>query len=323
MKFIVFVTLLFALIAAACAPAPSVGVIIPPYIDTGVDPYAWAVVPAGEFPYGQHDELINLDIDYEIMVTDVTNEQYAGFLNQALDKGLIRIGDVEIETGENIWIEAGVSGYYAGDPFQGYKHEEEIKPGEKLYIPINHQGLRLNFEGQSFSAIPEYANHPMTMVSWFGANAYCEYYEWRLPTEKEWEKAARGVEFVDGRGLPFPWGTEIEHNQANYYSSFDLFEKLFGKLGNTTPVGFYNGNTYEGYATLDSASPYGLYDMAGNVWQWLGDDYPDQHYRYMRGGSFYSYEVDLRVWKNNSAGPSYYGPAVGFRCARDSLGYQE
>jgi len=92
---------------------------------------------------------------------------------------------------------------------------------------------------------------------------------------------------------------------------------MYGKLGNTTPVGFYNGQSYDGYQTLDSPSPYGLYDMGGNVWQWMGDDYHDQHYRMMRGGSFYSYEVDLRVWKNNSAGPQYYSPSVGFRCARD------
>ena len=154
------------------------------------------------------------------------------------------------------------------------------------------------------------------MVTWFGANAYCEYYGWRLPTEIEWEKAARGTEMANGYGMPFPWGEDIERNNANYYSSSDLFEKMYGKLGNTTPVGFYNGKTYDGYDTLDSASPYGLYDMAGNVWQWTGDDYADQHYRMMRGGSFYTYEVDLRVWKNNSAGPQYYSPQVGFRCAR-------
>ena len=75
--------------------------------------------------------------------------------------------------------------------------------------------------------------------------------------------------------------------------------------------------TYDGYETRDSASPYGLYDMGGNVWQWVGDDLPDQHYRYMRGGSFYTYEVDLRVWKSNNAGPTYFSPAVGFRCAQD------
>jgi formylglycine-generating enzyme required for sulfatase activity len=155
------------------------------------------------------------------------------------------------------------------------------------------------------------------MVTWWGANAYCQFNGYRLPSEIEWEKAARGTELVDGQGLPYPWGRHIERNNANYYSSFDLFEKMFGKLGNTTPVGLYNGRTYDDYETLDSASPYGIYDMAGNVWQWVGDDYPEQHYRYMRGGSFYSYEVDLRVWKNNSAGPQYYSPAVGFRCAKD------
>ncbi|MFH1635729.1 MAG: SUMF1/EgtB/PvdO family nonheme iron enzyme [Chloroflexota bacterium] len=107
------------------------------------------------------------------------------------------------------------------------------------------------------------------------------------------------TEVVGRDGYPFPWGYEIHGNNANYYSSFDVLEKMFGKLGNTTPVGFYNGQTYEidpgSYETLDYASPYGLYDMAGNVWQWLGDDHSDQYYRMMRGGSFYSYEVDLRA----------------------------
>ena len=305
------------LLLAACAPSSSIGAVKPPYIDTGVDSESWALVPAGEFPYGQHDHMTSVDYDYEIMITDVTNAQYARFLNQALADGTLHIGAVEVEAGENVSLHEGVYAYYPGDPFHGYEHEEEIKAGDKLYVPFE-EGLRLAFdqETETFAAIPDYANHPMTMVTWFGANAYCQYYGWRLPTEIEWEKAARGVELVNGRGLPFPWGTEIEGNNANFYSSFDLFEKMFGKLGNTTPVGFYNGKTYDGYQTLPSASPYGLYDMAGNVWQWTGDDYPDQHYRYMRGGSFYSYAVDLRVWKNNSAHPSYYSPQVGFRCAR-------
>ena len=323
MKRVIFSLLFIILLTTACGPAPSVSAITPPYVDTGIDPDSWATIPAGEFPYGQHNHMTDIDYDYEIMITNVTNEQYANYLNDALAAGDISIGDVEIEAGETIWREEGVSGFYPGDPFDGYRHEEEIKAGDKLHVPLHDAGLRLTFDGQSFSAIPEYANHPMTMVTWFGAKAYCEYYDYRLPTEVEWEKAARGTELnADGIGLPFPWGDKIHGNNANYYSSFDLFEKMFGKLGNTTPVGFYNGQIYDlgegSYETLDSASPYGLYDMGGNVWQWTGDDYPDQHYRHMRGGSFYTYEVDLRVWKNNSAGPQYYSPALGFRCMTDN-----
>jgi formylglycine-generating enzyme required for sulfatase activity len=316
MKRTLFILTLIALTIAACAPAPSVGAITPPYVDTGIDPDSWALIPAGEFPHGQHDHMTDVGYDYEIMVTDVTNEQYASFLNAALADGTVSMGEVDVEAGEQVWQEFGIYGNHPGDPFDGYKHEEEIKTGDKLFMPTQAEGLRLIEEDGVFTSIPEYANHPVTMVTWFGANAYCEYYNWRLPTEIEWEKAARGTEMVNGYGLPFPWGEHIERNNANYYSSSDLFEKMFGKLGNTTPVGFYNGNTYDGYETLDSTSPYGLYDMAGNVWQWMGDDYPDQHYRMMRGGSFYSYEVDLRVWKNNSAGPQYYSPQVGFRCVR-------
>jgi len=317
MKRTLFILTLLALTIAACAPAPSVGAITPPFVDTGIDPESWAVIPAGEFPYGQQDHMTNVDYDYEMMVTDVTNEQYARFLNEAIAAGVIQVGQVEVEAGELVWHVEGVFGHYAGDPFDGYKHEEEIKAGDKLFVPLE-EGLRLTFDEQTktFTAIPAYANHPMTMVTWWGANAYCQNYDQRLPTEIEWEKAARGTEFASGYGMPFPWGEHIERNNANYYSSSDLFEKMYGKLGNTTPVGFFNGQTYEGYVTLDSVSPYGLYDMAGNVWQWTGDDYHDQHYRYMRGGSFYTYEVDLRVWKNNSAGPQYYSPQVGFRCAR-------
>jgi formylglycine-generating enzyme len=317
MKRTLFILTLLALTISACGTAPSIGSITPPFVDTGIDPESWALVPAGEFPYGQHDHMTLVDYDYKILVTNVTNEQYARFLNSALADGTVSMGEVEVEAGEQTWHETGIYSYYPGDPFDGYEHEEEIKAGNKLLVSTQTEGLRLIEAGGEFSSIPEYANHPMTMVTWFGANAYCEYYGWRLPTEIEWEKAARGSELVDGRGLPYPWGTHVERNNANYYSSFDLFEKMFGKLGNTTPVGFFNSRTYEGYETLDSASPYGLYDMAGNVWQWTGDDYSDQHYRYMRGGSFYSYEVDLRVWKNNSAGPQYYSPQVGFRCMQD------
>jgi formylglycine-generating enzyme required for sulfatase activity len=151
----------------------------------------------------------------------------------------------------------------------------------------------------------------MTMVSWFGANAFCEYHGWRLPTELEWEKAARGT---DTR--PFPWGEEIQRENANFYSSRDPFEDMSSFGSRTTPVGFYNGMKYGNYQTLDSASPYGLYDMAGNVWQWTGDVYEGMHYRFLRGGSKDTYDMDLRLWVRNNATPTYFSPGVGFRCAR-------
>jgi len=285
------------MLLAACQPAdlnaPA------PVFETGADSEAWAEIPAGEFFHGQFDEQASIDYDYEMMVFDVTNAQYAAFLNAA-----VADGSATVEQNQ-------VTGYYAGEPFDGGRHEEEINAGKTIYIPLNDSALRLDFDGTTFSAKTEWADHPMTMVSWFGAKAYCEYYGWRLPTEMEWEKAARGT---DNR--PFPWGEVIARNNANYYFSRDPFEDMNAYGSRTTPVGFYNGKTYAGYQTLDSASPYGLYDMAGNVWQWTADDYPLTHYRYMRGGGSNSYENNLRIWSRNSAAPGFYGPALGFRCAR-------
>ncbi len=270
-------------------------------IDTGVDPQSWALIPAGEFYYGRHAEEEMIAQAYEMMVTLVTNQQYADYLNRAIADGTVKLVDSQI------------MGYYGGDPFQGKKHEEKIEAGDWLHLPVNAAGSRLVYDGQSFSVMPGYENHPVTMVTWFGANAYCASVGGRLPTELEWEKAARGT---DQRA--YPWGDSIERNQANYYSSRDIFEKVMGKGGDTTPVGFFNGKTYDGYQTLDAASPYGLYDMAGNVWQWVADDYEGVHYRYLRGGSKADYAYNLRLWTRNNVQPEYTSPNIGFRCARDA-----
>jgi formylglycine-generating enzyme required for sulfatase activity len=168
----------------------------------------------------------------------------------------------------------------------------------------------------TFGAKEGYENHPMTMVSWFGAWGYCSYYDYRLPTEMEWEKAARGPSTGSGPTRPFPWGGEIQRENANYYASRDPFEDMSSFGSRTSPVGFYNGQKYGDYQTLDSVSPYGLYDMAGNVWQWTGNVYEGMHYRFMRGGSKDTYDMDLRVWVRNNATPTYYSPGVGFRCVR-------
>lgn len=290
--------ILLTVLAIGCTSS-STGAPSLPSIDTGIDPNQWVKIPAGEFLMGQHNHETLVEYNYEIMVTDVTNLQYAEYLNQAVAQG-----DVRIDGG-------AVVGYYPGDIFHEGRHEEEIPEGYYLHVPLDDPGLRLSYDQQTFSVVPGYENHPVVLVSWFGAKAFCESIPGgRLPTEVEWEKAARGSS--DDR--PFPWGEDIQRSNANYYSSHDIFEKVAGAGGNTTPVGFYNGGTYEDYQTIDSPSPYGLYDMAGNVWQWMGDVYEGQHYRYMRGGSKDNYGYNLRIWTRNNAHPEYYSPGVGFRC---------
>lgn len=298
MKRIILTSILLAAFLVSCAPV-DLNAPLPAY-DTGIDPNLWATIPAGEFAYGQHEDIESTDV-YEIMITDVTTAQYADFLNAALADGYVKVD------GDNI------VGYYPGDEFHGVKHEIEIKAGDWIFIPLNDPSQRIKLDGNQFTVQAGYENHPMTSVTWFGAWGYCGYYDSHLPTEIEWEKAARGT---DAR--PFPWGWEIMRENANFYSSRDPFENMKTFGSRTTPVGFYNGQKYGDYQTLDSASPYGLYDMAGNVWQWVGDVQPQEGFsdRYMRGGSKDTYDMDLRVWVHNSALPTYFSPGVGFRCVR-------
>jgi len=297
MKRVLLPLILLTVFLASCAPVDLNAPL--PAFDTGVDPNSWAQIPAGEFHFGQHDDVESTEA-YEIMITDVTTAQYADFLNTALAVGYVKVDGDQIV------------GFYPGDEFHSTKHEEEIKAGDWTFIPLNDPSQRIKFDGKTFTAQSGYENHPMTMVTWFGAWGYCEHYEARLPTEMEWEKAGRGT---DER--PFPWGDEILRENANFYASRDPFEDMSSFGSRTSPIGFYNGQKYGDYQTLDSASPYGLYDMAGNVWQWTGNVYEGMHYRFMRGGSKDTYDMDLRLWVRNNATPTYFSPGVGFRCVRD------
>jgi formylglycine-generating enzyme required for sulfatase activity len=293
------ILVLTLILITSCAPvnldAPA------PAYDTGVDPNSWATIPAGPFLQGQAAEPASIEYDYEMMVTDVTLGQYVAFLNETLAGGILKVDGDQI------------TGPYPGDEFHGVKHEIRIDAGDYLIVPTDDPASRFTFDGTSFMVKSTWENHPMTNVSWFGAWTYCGYYSWRLPTELEWEKAGRG----SGDDRSFPWGDDIARNNANFYASRDLFENMYTFGSRTTPVGFYNGKTYGAYTTLNSASPYGLYDMAGNVWQWTGDVYAGMHYRFMRGGSKDTYDMDLRIWVRNDATPTYTSPGVGFRCARN------
>ncbi len=289
---------LIIFLIASCAPVTLPKSTQP--VDTGIQSNTWVKIPAGPFFKGYHNDPAKINQDFEIMLTLVTNKDFAVYLNEAITGGKIKIEGQE------------VVGYYAGEPFQGVKHEEKIEAGDWLHMPVNAPGGHIAFDGKTFTSFPGYENHPVVMVTWFGARAYCKSTGGRLPFEDEWEKAARGE---DERA--YPWGDTLERNQANYYGSRDVFEKVLGKQGDTTPVGFYNGKSYDGYQTLRAVSPYGLFDMAGNVWQWTNDDYEGIHYRYLRGGSKADYAYNLRVWSRNNVRPDYASPAIGFRCARD------
>ena len=107
---------------------------------------------------------------------------------------------------------------------------------------------------------------------------------YRLPTEVEWEYAANG----GNSSLRFPWGNTIDSSYANYSESGDPFEETWPfdqGNGPTTPVGWYNGDVHDGFATNDNRSAFGIFDLVGNVAEWT---WGEENRKPLRGGSFFS-----------------------------------
>ncbi len=244
----------------------------------------WVLVASGEYTWGEFDEIQSIEYDYDIMKYNVTNEQYVNCLNVAYANGNIEV------------TATSVTGYYEGD--------EHYPAGYYEFYDLDGQG-RISWDGTSFLIEEDYENHPVVEISWVGANAYAEFYGWSLPTEQEWEKAARGM-----TGFDYPWGDELTGDRANYWDSGDPWDN------GTTSAGYYNGEN----GTTDSHSPYGCYDMCGNVWEWTDSWYGGIHptARVLRGGAFSDYYTDdiLRSWFGyyNNQDDSIY--ILGFRCVR-------
>jgi formylglycine-generating enzyme required for sulfatase activity len=148
-------------------------------------------------------------------------------------------------------------------------------------------------------------DHPINCIDWNRAQGYCQWIGKRLPTEAEWEKAARGT---DGR--VYPWGNRWDAKNANVSGS------------GTVAVGSYSAGV----------SPYGIYDMAGNVWEWVQDWYAAGYYqqgparnpkgpdsgvgRFVRGGSWSREPRYVRGSYRDRGGPGDRHVPLGFRCAR-------
>ena len=331
-------------------------------------------IPAGSFVMGDHfgfsdpdhpsDELPLHTVAisaFSMGTYDITNRQYCTYLNAALAQGLI-----EVRNGL-VYAVGGTTIYC------------ETREGESALFGIIYSGIE--WDGTSFSVLANRDNHPMVGVRWEGAAAYCNWLSavqgyqscynlstwvcdfaksgYRLPTEAEWEYAANG-----GHTAPyyqFPWGsnTNTDGSWSNWENSGDPYET--GDYPWTTPVGFYDGTLHaksdfnwpgsqSTYQTSNAVNGYGLYDMGGNVWQWVNDWYgngyysvspssnptgpttgdamPDgKAYRGMRGGTWYNGAQYLGLSRISNRDPGYYrGPQdpnhpyyhVGFRVALKS-----
>jgi formylglycine-generating enzyme required for sulfatase activity len=148
---------------------------------------------------------------------------------------------------------------------------------------------------------PQLPKLPVTGVDWSDAQAFCRYAGGRLPTEAEWEKAARGDDARE-----YPWGNDTDCARANWGNFQGEGPCADKNPGHPVAVGQYAGG----------ASPYGVMDMGGNVWEWVADKYEDDPKRHVvRGGSCCSYFVGPRSANRNAWASTYRDGDLGFRCA--------
>ncbi|MDO9390473.1 MAG: SUMF1/EgtB/PvdO family nonheme iron enzyme [bacterium] len=255
---------------------------------TVAEPIVWITIPAGNFNMGS----LNTDPDaltdekpqhtvyldaYQISKYEITNSQYKAFM------------DAGGYTNSNYWTTDG---------WTWRTNNSIIEPAYWTSGSYN-----------SGSAFP---NHPVGGISWYEAYAFCQWAIGHLPTEAQWEKAARET---DARY--YPWGSTWDASKCNSYynTSPDTFTY-------SSPVGFFSTGT----------SPYGVYDMAGNIWEWCNDWYSSTYYstspssnptgpitgssRVIRGDGYNLSAGKYRIAYRGNDGPDYRNNYYGFRVAK-------
>ena len=251
------------------------------------------LIPAGTFTMGGRendyaaspDERPLHDVQLDSFYMDkyeVNLEQYAAFINQQEDNGGL------CDTPANCVLARQ-------DSLFSFLDKQDVGDGTIQYFPLG-----------------GYGNYPANNISWDGAVAYCDYVNGRLPTEAEWEYAARGE---DGR--LYPWGDDFPNETYAVFNS-ESFDNL-------VPVD----------ALPDGASAFGIYGMAGSMWEWTADWYDERYYlespllnpqgsergltKVTRGGAWpFNNQADrIRSSNRNALAPEQLHSIVGFRCVQD------